>query len=182
MGAPDSSRTAADSWRDIPSPRVSLVGVTTMLAGVGGDVGSSEPHAATIAPTATLDRREHSTARGLLIRPSARLPKARFHLAVWQVAGRMSAPCPHSSSRRSASFFWPGTDAAGRARVSARAGIDAGHLPGRRPCVQRWGGGWAVHICALLAHVLGLRPAPNDGRLDSVRSAGRAGRRGPADA
>jgi predicted AlkP superfamily pyrophosphatase or phosphodiesterase len=26
-----------------------------------------------------------------------------------------------------------------------------------------------IHIYALLAHVLGLRPAPNDGRLDSVR-------------
>src|SRR5687767_1374624 len=72
MGAPEPSRTAAESWRDIPSPRASLVGVTTMvLAGDGGDVGSSEPHAATIAPTATLDRREHSTARGLLIRPPA---------------------------------------------------------------------------------------------------------------
>jgi predicted AlkP superfamily pyrophosphatase or phosphodiesterase len=26
-----------------------------------------------------------------------------------------------------------------------------------------------IHIYALLAHLLGLRPAPNDGRLDSVR-------------
>ena len=27
-----------------------------------------------------------------------------------------------------------------------------------------------VHVYALMAHLLGLRPAPNDGALDSVRA------------
>ena len=50
----------------------------------------------------------------------------------------------------------------GESRVSARAGIDAGHLPGRRTCVQGWGGGRALpeHPCLCAA---GARARPQTG-------------------